>query len=147
MNLRGKNRRLIDHALPTTSALKQEGSSVGLLSVFLNLTTAEFRPLINSPADETFLKGLEGNLTRMASDLFLANFIPSYLTSTGVLTQTNEDKLRIEVVTIPEEIIPQLRQLSTNVLKGAFLLNKLAKGSDLPNSEAPSAAVGSRKRK
>ena len=73
----------------------------------------------------------------MASDLFWANFIPSYLTADGTLTQDNEAKLRMDIkrmtdnqfVTIPEDIIPHLRHLSSYVLKGAFMLNKLAKGS------------------
>ena len=62
VNLRGKYRSLVDHDLPTTNELKVEGSGVGLLSVFLNQTIAEFTSLISSPADKIFLKGLEDNL-------------------------------------------------------------------------------------
>lgn len=91
----------------------------------------------------------------MASDMYWADKIPSYLTNEGVLTLEKEGELKqdlkdmreTEIVTIPTHIIPHLLKLVRYVLKGTFWLNNLVQDSPLQASSAPSAVIGSRKRK
>ena len=155
IDLRGKYRRLIDSALPTTTELKQEGSGFGLISVFLTQITAEFTPLIKCPADKLFLRGLDDNILRMASDMYWADKIPSYLTDESVMSEQNKNKLKSDIkemrktkiVTISKDIIPHLLKLVRYVLTETFWLNNQVEGSPDQASRAPSAALGSRKRK
>ena len=61
---------LLDNEPPTTTKLQAEGSGCGLLSVYIERTVAEYTPLISSDADATFLRGLEDNLLKIASDYY-----------------------------------------------------------------------------
>ena len=68
--------------------------SEGLLAVYREQITAEFTPLIQTPADLTFIRGLEDNLLRIAADFFWAYKVPSYLSKFGALTSDKEAQLR-----------------------------------------------------
>ena len=63
-------RVLLDSSPPGTSALEQEGTGCGLISVFIEQSIAEYTPLVTSDVDDTFLRGLEDNLVKVASDFF-----------------------------------------------------------------------------
>jgi len=105
----------------------------------LNQVVADFTPKIQSAADATFLRGLEENVLRIASDFYWAYKLPTYLSSNGLLTIAKEDELRKDInkvlldksVVIPEELVPNLLQFVTYVLKGIFHLNKFASGDSL----------------
>ena len=61
---------LLDNEPPSITAVEAEGSGCGLLSVYIERTVAEYTPLISSDADATFLRGLEDNLLKIASDYY-----------------------------------------------------------------------------
>ena len=133
---RGVVTTLLDNAPPGTEELEREAKGEGLLTVYREQITAEFTPLIQTPADLTFIRGLEDNLLRIAADFFWAYKLTSYLSKLGVLTDDKEVKMRndlnemirLKVVTYPQGIIPNLLSFVTYVIKGTFLLNRLAAG-------------------
>ena len=149
----GQYTTLLHHAPPGSTALQGEGSGCGLLSVFLEKSAAEFSPLVNNDADETFLRGLD-NVLKIASDFYWAYKIPSYLSSNGTLeedmeTKLNEDMKQIieeQVITIPNHIVPPLLNLMTYILKGTFLLNRMGKGKPMNTVATHASTRGSRKR-
>ena len=134
IDYRNEFRTLLDNTPPGTNDLLAEGSGCGLLSVFLNQVVADFTPQIQSAADGTFLRGLEENVLRMASDFYWAFKLPTYLSSNGLLTMAKEHELRTDInkmllensVVIPEDLVPNLLEFVTYVLKGIFHLNKFA---------------------
>ena len=67
---RGVVTTLLDNAPPGTEELQEEAKSEGLLAMYREQITAEFTPLIQRPADLTFIRGLEDNLPRIAGDFF-----------------------------------------------------------------------------
>ena len=134
-NFRGHYTALLNNDPPSATERKEERSGCSLLSVFLEQTLAEYQPLIRSSADDTFLRGLEENIHRLAGDFFWAVFIPKYLTVDGNLLAAKKIELEQKVramllnggiVKIPEEIVPHIFMLMTYILKGTFLLNNLA---------------------
>ena len=144
---------LLNNPPPTSAELKEEGSGCGLVSVFIEQTLAHFQPLIQSSADDNFLRGLKDNLLRVASDFYWADFIPEYLTTDGVLTSAKKTKLgrdltkmiTDQVVTIPETIVPYIFKFMTYVLNGVFHLNQQACPSSVPENVDENS--GSRKRR
>ena len=72
-----------------------------------------------------------------------------------MLTKEKVDQLKTDIkhiginkiVTIPKDIIPHLLKLVRYVVKGMFWLNNLVQDSPIQASSAPSAVIGSRKRK
>ena len=64
--------------------------SEGLLAVYREQITAEFTPLTQTPADLTFIRGLEDNLLRS----FWTYKVPSYLSKFGALTNDKEAQLK-----------------------------------------------------
>ena len=125
---------LLNNAPPSSAELKQESTGCGLVSVFLDQTWAEFQPLIKSPADETFLRGLEDNLLRLSSDFYWAHYVTGYLTKDGVLTDRKNTALRedidakllLKVVTIPDELVGHIFKMMLYIVQAAFQLNALA---------------------
>ena len=107
-------RTLLNNAPPGTEELQEEAKGEGLLTVFREQITAEFTPLIQTPADLRSLLGLEDNLLRIAADFFWAHKLSSYLSKFGELSGNNEAQLRndlnemirLKVVTFPQAIIP-----------------------------------------
>ena len=151
---RNEFRTLLDNAPPGTNELLAEGSGCALLSVFLNQVVADFTPLIQSAADATFLRGLEENVLRIASDFYWAFKLPTYLSSNGSLTIEKEQVLRSDlnkmlldkIVVIPEDLVSNLLAFVTYVLKGIFHLNKFANGSSLVSPEPSPEGQPSRER-
>ena len=149
---RGIYRTLLDNGPPGNNELRQEGSGCGLLTIFLDQVIAEFTPLVTSPADKTFLRGLEENILRIASDFYWAYKITSYLSPTGVLENEEDFKTDLQkmiddkVVTIPDNIVSQLLSLVKYILKGVFLLNNLATGVGLEVANVQQIPNGARKR-
>ena len=74
---RGVVTTLLDNAPPGTEEVKEEARGEGLLAVYREQITAEFTPLIQTPADLTFIRGLEDNLLRIAADSFWTYKVPS----------------------------------------------------------------------
>ena len=56
--------------------------------------TADFTPLIQTPADLNFIRGLGDNLLRIAADFFWAYKVPFHLSKYGALTSDKEAQLR-----------------------------------------------------
>ena len=84
---------LLDNAPPGTEELQEEAKGEGLLAVYREQITAEFTPLIQTPADLTFIRGLEDNLLRITADSFWTYKVPSYLSKFGALTNDKEAQL------------------------------------------------------
>ena len=147
-------RTLLNNAPPGTEELQEEAKGEGLLTVFREQITAEFTPLIQTPADLTFLRGLEDNLLRIAADFFWAYKLSSYLSKFGELSGNNEAQLRndlnemirLKVVTFPQAIIPNFLSFVTYVIKGTFLLNRLAAGNAIESPVQAPHLRTSRKR-
>ena len=121
---------LLNNDPPSAAERKEERSGCSLLSVFLEQTQAEYQPLVRSSADDTFLRGLEENIHRLAGDFFWATFIPKYLRVHGNLLSVKKTQLERDVSTmlsnggivkIPEEIVPHIFKFMTYILKGTFL--------------------------
>ena len=98
---------------------------------------------------------METNLLRVASDFFWGNFICSYLTPDGVLTQEKADLLEAsiaemmetKVVQIPNHIIRPLCHFIRYTIFGALHLNNLAHGVHNASSLFPPTGVQSLIRK
>ena len=154
VDYRSHYRTLLDHGPPGTSLLLRERSGCGVISVFIEQSLAVYSPLVMSDADETFLRGLEDNLLKIASDFYWAWKLPSYLNRNGELTAEEENRLETDMekitgdrmVTIPDVILPSLLQLLTYILKGTFLLNKLATDQPLSSVPMQPKSRGSQKR-
>ena len=134
-NFCGHYNALLNNDPPSAAERKEERSGCSLLSVFLEQTQAEYQPLIRSSADDTFLRGLEENIHRLAGDFFWATFIPKYLRVHGNLLSVKKTQLERDVSTmlsnggivkIPQETVPHMFKLMTYILKGSFLLINLA---------------------
>ena len=76
---RGVVTTLLDNAPPGTEKFQEEAKGEGLLAVYREQITAEFTPLIQTPADLTFIRGVEDNPLRIAADFFWAYKVPTYL--------------------------------------------------------------------
>ena len=154
MNYRQRYRTLLDNGPPGTTQLEAEGSGCGLIAVFIEKSIAEFSPLVLSDADETFLRGLEDNLLKVSSDFYWAWKLATYVDSSGVLTADEEIRLEADLrsitnertVDIPDVIVPPLLSLLNYILKGTFLLNRLATGQPLSTVPLRQGSRGSRKR-
>ena len=61
---------LLDNAPPGTDELREETKGEGLLAVYREQITTVFTPLIQTPADLTFIQSLEDYLPRITVDFF-----------------------------------------------------------------------------
>ena len=85
---------LLDNAPPGTDELREETKGEGLLAVYREQITTVFTPLIQTPADLTFIQSLEDYLPRIADDFFSAYKVSSYLSKFGAFTSDKEAQLR-----------------------------------------------------
>ena len=109
---RNEFRTLLDNTPPGTNDLLAEGSGCGVLSVYLNQVVADYTPRIQSAADATFLRGLEENVLRMASDFYWAYKLPTYLSSNELLTMEKEQELRTDMnKMLLDNIVQSLKRL------------------------------------
>ena len=121
---------LLDNAPPGTEELQEEAKGEGLLAVYREHITAVLTPLIQTPADLTFIRSLEDYLLRIADDFCWAYKVPSYLSKFGTLTRDKEAQLRsdlnemirLKTVRYPPDIVLNSLSFVTYVIKGTSLL-------------------------
>ena len=85
---------LLDNAPPGTEELQEDEKGEGLLAVYREDITAVLTPLIQTPADLTFIRSLEDYLLRIAVNFCWAYKVPSYLSKFDALTRDKKAQLR-----------------------------------------------------
>ena len=70
---------LLNNPPPNSNVLKEEGSGMAKIEMYMNQTEAEFKRHVTGPGDENVLNGLGTDIIRAASDFHWANFICSHL--------------------------------------------------------------------
>ena len=151
-NIGAISKILLESARPSASMFKSEGSGSAEVARFLQKAQAQFNVIAKTPADFNTLSGLPTNLLRVASDMFWADLIRTYLDKTGKLVQGKvaefeaklESMLQTRVVNIPDHVLQPLFSFMHYCILSSFHLNMLA---DPKLVEPEDVRVNSLKRK
>ena len=85
---------LLDNAPPGTDELREETKGEGLLAVYREQITTVFTPLIQTPADLTFIQVWRTIYQELQLTFFSAYKVRSYLSKFGAFTSDKEAQLR-----------------------------------------------------